>query len=111
MTLRLSFFFFFFLMIRRPPISTLFPYTTLFRSHCSTPAPKYFPADARGSDRSAEPPPCRIFSQAGRVRKRAATNTVAATAPTNDPAPAQTHPASYRNLNATGLPHQRIPVH
>src|SRR2546423_7017864 len=29
----LSFFFFFFLMIRRPPRSTLFPYTTLFRSH------------------------------------------------------------------------------
>src|SRR6266850_4017072 len=27
-------FFFFFLMIRRPPISTLFPYTTLFRSSC-----------------------------------------------------------------------------
>src|SRR2546427_11358202 len=27
-----SFFFFFFLMIRRPPRSTLFPYTTLFRS-------------------------------------------------------------------------------
>src|SRR6266702_7873368 len=29
------FFFFFFLMIRRPPRSTLFPYTTLFRS-CSS---------------------------------------------------------------------------
>src|SRR5437867_7146002 len=29
-----SFFFFFFLMIRRPPRSTLFPYTTLFRSQC-----------------------------------------------------------------------------
>src|SRR2546429_6088148 len=28
----LMFFFFFFLMIRRPPRSTLFPYTTLFRS-------------------------------------------------------------------------------
>src|SRR2546426_5795682 len=28
----LSLFFFFFLMIRRPPRSTLFPYTTLFRS-------------------------------------------------------------------------------
>src|SRR5256885_6515807 len=28
----LCFFFFFFLMIRRPPRSTLFPYTTLFRS-------------------------------------------------------------------------------
>src|SRR2546422_10636704 len=27
-------FFFFFLMIRRPPRSTLFPYTTLFRSNC-----------------------------------------------------------------------------
>src|SRR2546422_1586006 len=29
----LSFYFFFFLMIRRPPRSTLFPYTTLFRSY------------------------------------------------------------------------------
>src|SRR5256885_15734582 len=28
------FLFFFFLMIRRPPRSTLFPYTTLFRSFC-----------------------------------------------------------------------------
>src|SRR5438034_2015871 len=36
-------FFFFFLMIRRPPRSTLFPYTTLFRSVagpvCATVAP------------------------------------------------------------------------
>src|SRR5260370_18365179 len=32
MTSSLSIFFFFFLMIRRPPRSTLFPYTTLFRS-------------------------------------------------------------------------------
>src|SRR2546426_11515412 len=31
-SLSLHFFFFFFLMIRRPPRSTLFPYTTLFRS-------------------------------------------------------------------------------
>src|SRR5271165_7481312 len=30
--LRYHIFFFFFLMIRRPPRSTLFPYTTLFRS-------------------------------------------------------------------------------
>src|SRR6266540_2832271 len=29
----LFYFFFFFLMIRRPPRSTLFPYTTLFRSN------------------------------------------------------------------------------
>src|SRR6266436_9002239 len=38
------FFFFFFLMIRRPPRSTLFPYTTLFRSD-----------RARGSCLSATP--------------------------------------------------------
>src|SRR6266702_6634431 len=31
--------FFFFLMIRRPPRSTLFPYTTLFRSYCLNPPP------------------------------------------------------------------------
>src|SRR5690348_18393420 len=36
-------FFFFFLMIRRPPRSTLFPYTTLFRSCIERPTPR--PAD------------------------------------------------------------------
>src|SRR3989442_6185457 len=33
MFIYILFYFFFFLMIRRPPRSTLFPYTTLFRSH------------------------------------------------------------------------------
>src|SRR5689334_25030469 len=33
----MSMFFFFFLMIRRPPRSTLFPYTTLFRSNLTIP--------------------------------------------------------------------------
>src|SRR2546425_9408588 len=37
--LPLFFFLFFFLMIRRPPRSTLFPYTTLFRSR-PAPAPR-----------------------------------------------------------------------
>src|SRR2546426_6840025 len=32
LTVHSTLFFFFFLMIRRPPRSTLFPYTTLFRS-------------------------------------------------------------------------------
>src|SRR5437016_8702132 len=41
--LALCYVFFFFLMIRRPPRSTLFPYTTLFRSN-STGAP--VPLDA-----------------------------------------------------------------
>src|SRR2546427_9079055 len=31
----MSIVYFFFLMIRRPPRSTLFPYTTLFRSHAA----------------------------------------------------------------------------
>src|SRR2546422_6805879 len=36
MRCKFAFFFFFFLMIRRPPRSTLFPYTTLFRSGAET---------------------------------------------------------------------------
>src|SRR4249919_4026667 len=50
-------FFFFFLMIRRPPRSTLFPYTTLFRSErharrqcCDFVDPKPF---ADGEDRKS----------------------------------------------------------
>src|SRR4051812_49826062 len=39
--------FFFFLMIRRPPRSTLFPYTTLFRSRKSASAIIEQDADAR----------------------------------------------------------------
>src|SRR5947208_4901996 len=35
---------FFFLMIRRPPRSTLFPYTTLFRSRTGSPAAVEFKA-------------------------------------------------------------------
>src|SRR5215813_15191317 len=41
------FLFFFFLMIRRPPRSTLFPYTTLFRSR--PPHPSARPGAALGS--------------------------------------------------------------
>src|SRR2546425_9818331 len=36
-------FFFFFLMIRRPPRSTLFPYTTLFRSPANRSVPEKTP--------------------------------------------------------------------
>src|SRR5438874_5231696 len=36
----LLFRYFFFLMIRRPPRSTLFPYTTLFRSRSASPGPR-----------------------------------------------------------------------
>src|SRR6266700_7017443 len=43
------FFVFFFLMIRRPPRSTLFPYTTLFRSHSARDGVR--PSDAYGRGR------------------------------------------------------------
>src|SRR5205814_10074374 len=48
------FFFFFFLLIRRPPRSTLFPYTTLFRSSVST--------EKQRSDQVGSPRPYRIRS-------------------------------------------------
>src|SRR6266536_4784950 len=47
-------FFFFFLMIRRPPRSTLFPYTTLFRSR---------PTSARGWQSRTAPWPARTRSE------------------------------------------------
>src|SRR5258708_9644955 len=52
-------FIFFFLMIRRPPRSTLFPYTTLFRSLVWLTPPRRFrsahrPPDPSGQSRSEE---------------------------------------------------------
>src|SRR5262249_58093389 len=44
-----SYFAFFFLMIRRPPRSTLFPYTTLFRSTTPVIAGDSFEMDAVGA--------------------------------------------------------------
>src|SRR5689334_24882071 len=48
------FFLFFFLMIRRPPRSTLFPYTTLFRSVQRARSDRHRPD--RGADARAEEP-------------------------------------------------------
>src|SRR5258708_29511017 len=53
MSALLPYFFFFFLMIRRPPRSTLFPYTTLFRS-----PPSNGPAPFRAADRLCAPGFC-----------------------------------------------------
>src|SRR3712207_9451306 len=44
-----TFLFFFFLMIRRPPRSTLFPYTTLFRSEVQTRDPETWAARVRNA--------------------------------------------------------------
>src|SRR5258708_6909551 len=53
-------FFFFFLMIRRPPRSTLFPYTTLFRSrNRSRPGGRPGPPDPGRMAREISPARCR----------------------------------------------------
>src|SRR5467141_3936048 len=44
---------FFFLMIRRPPRSTLFPYTTLFRSICASLAWHFYESNSLLEFRSA----------------------------------------------------------
>src|SRR6266446_8191711 len=52
----IAFVFFFFLMIRRPPRSTLFPYTTLFRSRseCRRMTPKRIACPPASHGRSEE---------------------------------------------------------
>src|SRR5205809_6538087 len=57
------FFFFFFLMIRRPPRSTLFPYTTLFRSSHIRPKRHAAAGRAAGRPLRAEPPHIRWRSE------------------------------------------------
>src|SRR5256885_12542596 len=56
--------FFFFLMIRRPPRSTLFPYTTLFRSAAG------LPVDRRGRARRADQPDRRDRERLPHARRR-----------------------------------------
>src|SRR3712207_9178064 len=66
------YFFFFFLMIRRPPRSTLFPYTTLFRSFSFFPTNSHsgsFLASRIFSDAELSPRPAHRPSEPGRDRK------------------------------------------
>src|SRR2546430_11498031 len=58
-------YFFFFLMIRRPPRSTLFPYTTLFRSLDGVPAVDLAPRWGV--------PQCGVFRQLGSTQDRKST--------------------------------------
>src|SRR3989475_4895660 len=53
--------FFFFLMIRRPPRSTLFPYTTLFRSRRPAPSRLGLHADDLIGRVDADPVPARVL--------------------------------------------------
>src|SRR5688572_31867826 len=94
-------FFFFFLMIRRPPRSTLFPYTTLFRSHDARMAQPRFPLDSRfrrhhvgGRDvRSEEHTSelqsqsnlvCRLLLEKKKKNKKPTNNHIKKTNPTRD---------------------------
>src|SRR5436190_14317738 len=61
MSINFLLFFFFFLMIRRPPRSTLFPYTTLFRSEY-----KHFDGQSRPSRPEAHN--CGNRVESGRLR-------------------------------------------
>src|SRR2546430_8694740 len=58
-----SFLFFFFLMIRRPPRSTLFPYTTLFRSASTTEVTAGKCGDMVDTRRVAMPPDRQLRSE------------------------------------------------
>src|SRR6266704_4718396 len=62
--LLIIFFIFFFLMIRRPPRSTLFPYTTLFRS------PGRVRAGPGGPGRLPAPPPRRSEEHTSELQSR-----------------------------------------
>src|SRR5439155_26674379 len=72
----LRLFFFFFLMIRRPPRSTLFPYTTLFRSVA---LPRNFAVSSAGVKGKSAPP--RGWSWRASSRRPSRSRT--ATCPTN----------------------------
>src|SRR2546426_12540963 len=60
-------------MIRRPPRSTLFPYTTLFRSPITAPAaaPRAAPAPVRLAASVAVPPDALLASSLHSARSRA----------------------------------------
>src|SRR3712207_9295421 len=69
--------FFFFLMIRRPPRSTLFPYTTLFRSRarrapgrCGARSAGSGPISARSPARSATRPATRSEEHTSELQSR-----------------------------------------
>src|SRR3989337_3710215 len=59
--------FFFFLMIRRPPRSTLFPYTTLFRSRQGTPLVCPYARPCRPSQPSIDRKSTRLNSSHGSI--------------------------------------------
>src|SRR5690625_7555777 len=64
----------FFLMTPRPPISTLFPYTTLFRSH-PVPTEKLLPLFRQGVQVTWELPSCQITPARNKSKERSEEHT------------------------------------
>src|SRR5207249_11549237 len=70
-----------FLLLRRPPTSTLFPYTTLFRSTASrAPSPAWHESRPRSSachcDSSSDDPPSRLPKKNDRQATRCGSSAV-----------------------------------
>src|SRR2546430_9107470 len=94
---------FFFLMIRRPPRSTLFPYTTLFRSRLR------LPAHAHG--RPADGPPAQRRDR-GRLRgrHRSEEHTSELQSQSNLVCRLLLEKKKTNPTTATGGPHSRLPL-
>src|SRR5260370_35081280 len=72
----LAYLFFFFLMIRRPPRSTLFPYTTLFRSELQVGGQGHLCGSGRHADQiSVVTDPQRPVKDAPRIPQRSEEHT------------------------------------
>src|SRR3712207_9556504 len=67
--------FFFFLMIRRPPRSTLFPYTTLFRSSSSMRCSQAPSSHAAACSAESNLPGTGLFSKGLRFERRSEEHT------------------------------------
>src|SRR5256885_11542881 len=78
--MRLFFHVFFFLMIRRPPRSTLFPYTTLFRSRARL---LHDDQGAGGEGRAGGAAVVRVLGQPARSRSRSEEHTSELQSPCN----------------------------
>src|SRR2546426_8614363 len=100
------FFFFFFLMIRRPPRSTLFPYTTLFRSNILHLANEFLPEAGMELGR-----PCRKISEAAAQVLRSEEHTSELQSPCNLVCRLLLEKKKKKTHHSTRPAHSRTPCH
>src|SRR5256885_10181398 len=101
---------FFFLMIRRPPRSTLFPYTTLFRSKMpvpvaqpqADPAPQAAPPPPRSEEHTSElQSPCNLVCRLLLEKKKCKVNA----SDSVYPRPYEHHPYGSLVVTRSDAPH------